>query len=124
MHIVVQDPSLVICTSHECLGLLLRANIESLAVDAHKTAFHYCIFFLLCLKDTLVQIDVLYAHSLTIDHHIARCSLCCVVHHLLLIDKTVHLRSQSHEFSDAMPIMLVLEDGTRQLLVEVEERFQ
>ena len=124
IHVVFQDPSLVVRASHECLGLLLRDDIESLVVDAFKAVFDHCISLLLCLNNTLVQIDVLYAHSLTIDHDVARCSLCCVVHHMLLIDKTVHLRAQSHEPRDAMPVMLILEDGSRQLLVEVEERFQ
>ena len=124
MHVVFQDPSLVVCASHECLGLLLRGDVESLVVDALETAFHYCISFLLCLKNTLVQIDVLHAHPLIIDHHIARNSLCCVVYHMLLIDKTVHLRSQPHELRDAMSVVLILKYGIRQLLVEVEERFQ
>ena len=87
MHVVVQDPSLVVRASHECLGLFLRADIEGLVVDALEAAFDHCIFLLLCLKDTLVQIDVLHAHSLTIDYHIARNSLCCVVYYLLLINQ-------------------------------------
>ena len=40
---------------------------------------------------------------------------------MLLINQTVHLWSQTNEHSDMMSVMLVLEDGTRQLLVEVEE---
>ena len=124
IYVVVQDPSLVVCASHECLGLFLRADVESMVVDAFKAAFHHCISLLLCLKDTLVQLDVLHTHPITIDHHIARNSLCCIVFHLLLIDQTIHLRSQSYELRDAMSVMLVLEDGTRQLLVEIEERFQ
>ena len=113
MHVVVQDPSLVVCASHECLGLFLRADIESLVVDAFEAAFDHCISLLLYLKDALVQIDVLHAHPLTIDHDIARNSLCCVVYHLLLIDQTVHLRSKSHELRDAMSVVLILEDGSR-----------
>ena len=124
VHVVVQDSSLVVCASHECLGLFLCADIEGLVVNAFEAAFDHCIFLLLCLKDTLVQIDVLHAHSLTIDHDIARNSLCCIVYHMLLINQTVHLRSQSHELRDAMSVVLILEDGSRQLLVEVEERFQ
>ena len=124
MHVVVQDPSLVIGTSHQCLGLLLRRDIEGLVVDALEAALDHCIFLLLCLKDTLVQLDVLHTHSLSIDHHIARYSLCCVVYHLLLIDKTVHLRSQANELRDAMSVVFILEDGSRQLLVEVEESGQ
>ena len=124
MYVVVQDPSLVICASHEYLGLLLRADIEGLVVDALEAAFHHCIFLLLCLNNTLAQFDVLHAHPLTIDHDVARNSLCYIVFHVLLIDQTVHLRSQSHELRDAMSVVFVLEDRTRQLLVEVEERFQ
>ena len=124
MHIVFQDPSIVICACHECLGLFLRGDIESLLVDALEAALDHCISLLLCLKNTLIQIDVLHAHSLSILHNIARNSLCCVVYHMLLINQAVHLRSQSHEFSDAMSVVFVLEYGSRQLLVEVEERVQ
>ena len=123
MYVVVQDPTLVVRASHECLGLLLRADIESLVVDALEAAFDHCISLLLCLNNTLVQIDVLHAHSLSIDHHVARNSLCCILYHMLLIDETVHLWSQTNELSDAMSVVLILEDGSRQLLVEVEERF-
>ena len=124
MHVIAQDLSLVICARHECLDLFLRADIEGLVVDALEAAFDHCIFLLLCLEDTLVQIDVLHAHSLTIDHDIARNSLCCIVYYMLLINQTVHLRSKSHELRDAMSVVLVLEDRTRQLLVEIEERVQ
>ena len=124
MHVVVQDPTLVIGVSHECLGLLLRGNVEGLVVDALVAAFDDCIFLLLCLNNTRVQIDVLHAHSLSIDHNVARNSLCCVVYHMLLINQAVHLRSKSHELRDTMSVVLILEDGSRQLLVEVEERFQ
>ena len=124
MYVIIEDSSLVICASHECLGLFLRGDVEGLVVDAFEAAFDHCISTLLCLKDTLVQIDVLHAHPLTIDHDIARNSLCCVVYDVLLINKTVHLRSQTNELSDAMSVVPVLEDGSRQLLVEVEERFQ
>ena len=118
-YVVVQNPSLVIGTSHECLGLFHHAHIESLVVDAFEAAFDHCIFLLLCLKNTLVQIDVLHAHSLTIDHHIARNSLRCIVYHMLLINQAIHLRSQSNELRDTMSVVLVLKDRSRQLLVEV-----
>ena len=124
MYVVVQDPLLVVCANHECLGLLLRADIEGLVVDALEAAFDHCVFLLLCLKDALVQFDVLHTHSLSIDHHVARYSLCCIVYHMLLINQTVHLRSKPHELRDTMSVVLILEDGSRQLLVEVEERFQ
>ena len=124
MYVVVQDSSLAVRARHECLGLFLRADIEGLIVDALEGAFDHCISLLLCLNNTLVQIDVLHAHSLSIDHNIARYSLCCIVYHMLLINQAIHLQSQSHELRNAMSVVLILEDGTRQLLVEVEERFQ
>ena len=124
VYIVVQDSSLVVCTSHECLGLFLRDDVESLVVDALEGTFDHCIPLLLCLNNTLVQLDVLHAHFLSIDHHIARNSLRCIVYDVLLINQAVHLRSQSHELRDAMSVVLILEDGSRQLLVEIEERFQ
>ena len=124
VYVVVQDPSFVVCARHECLGLFFRSDIEGLVVDAREAAFDYCISLLLCLKDTLVQIDVLHAHSLTIDHHIARNSHRCVVYHMLLIDQAIHLWSQSHEYGDTISVVFVLEDRARQLLVEVEERVQ
>ena len=93
MYVVFQDPTLVVCASHECLGLFLCGDIEGLVVDAFEAAFDYCIFLLLCLKNTLVQFDVFHVHSLTIDHHIARNSLRCIVYHMLLINQAIHLRS-------------------------------
>ena len=47
VHIVVQDPSLVVCASHECLSLFLRADIEGLVVDSFEAALHHCISLLL-----------------------------------------------------------------------------
>ena len=111
MHIVFQDPSIVICACHECLGLFLRDSLEA--------ALDHCISLLLCLKNTLIQIDVLHAHSLSILHNIARNSLCCVVYHMLLINQAVHLRSQSHEFSDAMSVVFVLEYGSSNFLLKL-----
>ena len=54
MHIVIQDPSLVECASHESFCLLLRCDIESLVVDTFEAAFDDCIFLLLCFEYTLV----------------------------------------------------------------------
>ena len=125
MHIVVQDPSLVVRASHKCLGLLLRADIEGLVVDSLEGAFDHCIFLLLCLKDAFVQLDVLHTHPLSIDHDVARNSLCCVVYDVLLINKTVHLWSQSNKLCDAMSVVLILEDGKPgNFLLKFEERFQ
>ena len=124
VYVVVQDPSLVIRASHECLCLFLRYDIESLVVDTFEAAFDYCISHYVCFKNTYVELDILHAYSLTIDHDIARNFLCCIVYHMLLINRTIHLRSKSHELRDAMSVVLVLENGTRQLLVEIEERVQ
>ena len=67
MHVVVQDPSLVVRAWHNGLGLFPRCDIESLVVDAFEAAFDDYISFPLCLEYTLVQFDVLHLHSLTID---------------------------------------------------------
>ena len=121
MHIVIQDPSLVIRANHECLGLFLCADIESSVVDAFEGALDNCISLLLCLKGTFVQIDVLYTHSLIIHYYIMRNTLCCIVYHILLINQAVYLGSEPHELCDAMSVVSFLENGSRQLLVEVEE---
>ena len=110
VYVVVQDPSLVVCASHKGLELFLRTDIEGLVVDAFEAAFDHCIFLLLCFKYTLLQIDVLHVHSLSIKHHIVRNSLCCIVYHMLLIHQAIHLRSQSHELCDAMFVVFVLEE--------------
>ena len=49
MHVVVQDTSLVIGASHQCLALFLRRDIEGLVVDALEASLDHCILFLLCL---------------------------------------------------------------------------
>ena len=124
MHVVIQDPSIVVCASHEGLVLFLRADNEPLIVDSLETAFDHRIFLTLGFKNILVQIDILHIHFLTRDYYIPRNSLCCIVYYMLLINQTVHLESESHELCDAMSVVLTLEDRTRQLLVEIEERFQ
>ena len=124
VHVFFQDPHLVVRACHECFGLFLRADVEGLVVDSLEAAFDHCISLLLYLKDALVQLDVLHTHPLSIDHHIARHSLCCIVYHLLLIDQTVYLQSQTNELRDAMSVVFVLKYGSKQLFVEVEERFQ
>ena len=97
VHVVVQDPTLVIRASHECFGLLLSGNIEGLVVDAREAAFDHCIFLLLSLKNALVQLDVLHAHLLTIDHHIVRNSLCCIVYYMFLINQPSYASSVSNQ---------------------------
>ena len=121
MHIVIQDPSLVVHVSHECLGLFLRANSESLVVDSFECTIDHNILLTLGLKNTFVQIDVLHSHSLTITYYILWNSLCRIVYHMLLIHEAEHLGSESHELGDAMSIVLVFEDRSRQFLVEIEE---
>ena len=124
MHVVVQDPSLVVRAWHNGLGLFLRCDIESLVVDSPEVAFNYYIFLLISIKDTLVKLDIFLTHSLTIDHHIARNSLCCIVHDMLLINEAAYLGSQTQERHDAMPVVFVFQNASRKLLVEVEERVQ
>ena len=121
MYIIVQDPSLVVRACHEGLGLLLPADSEPLIVDSFETALDHLILTTLVLKNTLVHIDVLHTHSLTIDYHISWNTLCCIVYHIFLINQTIHLGSESHKLCNAMPVVLTLEDESRQLLVEVEE---
>ena len=76
----------------------------------------------LFLKNTLVQIDVFYTYSLTIDYNIAKYSRCCVVYHILLIHETVLLLSEFHELNNTMSIVFILLNRFRQLLVKVKER--
>lgn len=45
-HIVVQNSSLVVCASHEYLGLFLIDDDEALVVDAFEGALNDCIAFL------------------------------------------------------------------------------
>ena len=99
--------------------LFFRADSEFLVVYTFEAAFDDCILLLLCFKYTLVQIDVLHAHSFSIDYDVARYTLCCVVYYMLLINQAVHLWSESHELRDTMSVMLVLEYWSRQLLVEI-----
>ena len=70
MNIIVQDPSLVSRAGHESLGLLLRADIESLVINSLEGALDYYTLLTLCLKYTFVQLDVLHTRSLTIDYFI------------------------------------------------------
>ena len=119
VHVVVQDPSLVVGARHECLGLFLRGNVESLVVDALEAAFDHCISLLIGLKNTLVQFDVLHAHSLTIDHDIARNSFCCVVYHMLLINQAVHLRSEPTNSVMRCPLCLSLKMGPGSFLLKL-----
>ena len=43
MHIVITDPTFVVCTCHERLGLLHCANCESLVIDAFECTVNCCI---------------------------------------------------------------------------------
>ena len=107
--------------SPECLGLLHDANCECLIVNAFEFTVDHRIFLFLHLRYTLVQIDILHTHSFPIDCHVMWNSLWCIVYHMLLINQTIHLGSGSCQFGDAMSVVLVLQNGSRQLLVEVEE---
>ena len=69
----------------------------------------------------LVQIDVFYTHSLTVDYHASWNFLYQIVHDVNLIDKSIHLRSKSHNLRDAMSVVLILQYGSWKLLVKVKE---
>lgn len=69
----------------------------------------------------LVQIDVFYTHSLTVDYHASWYFLYQIVHDVNLIDKSIHLRSKSHNLRDAMSVVLILQYGSWKLLVKVKE---
>ena len=113
VYIVIQDPSLVIGASHEILGLLHLADSEPLMVVALETTIDHSILLTLCLKYTLVQIDALNTHSLTIDYHILWNTLCRIGHYVLLINQIIHLWSKSHELGDTMIVVFILENGSR-----------
>ena len=70
MYNIGQDPSPVIHVIHECSGLILCADCECLVVDMLECTLDHCISLHLGFKYTIVQIDVLYNHFLTIDCHI------------------------------------------------------
>ena len=120
MHVVIQDPSLVVRASHECLVLFRRTNSEPLVVDALESAIDHTILLTLSLENTLVQINVLHTHSLTIDSYVSWKALCRIVYHIILINQTIHLGSEPHELGDTMPVVFILEDRSRQFLVEIE----
>ena len=122
MHVVIQDPSLVVCARHECLGLFVRGKIEFLVVDAFEAAFNYCILMTFCLKDKLVQIDIIHTHFLTIDYYIARNSFRRLMYDILFINQTVYLWSQTNELHNAMSFVIVFVNGSRWFFVNVEER--
>ena len=121
MHIVVQDPTLVVRARHEGRGLFLGGDIESLVVDSLERPLNDCISLLLCLENTLVQIDILHTHSITIEYHTAKYSLGRTEYYVFLINQAVHLGSETHELGNTKPIMFVLEDRIQYPLVEVEE---
>ena len=119
IHIIVLDLSLVsvhVMSVLVCLfmviskyWLLMHLKLPSITASpffsASTTRLYKSMFFTLIL--------------LAVDHDVARNSLCCVVYHMLLINPTVHLWSQSHKLRDAMSVVLVLEDGSRQLLLKL-----
>ena len=124
MHIVVQDPTLVVRARHEGRGLFLGGDIESLVVDSLERSLNDCISLLLCFENTLVQIDILHTHSITIEYHTTKYSLGRTEYYVFLINQAVHLGSETHELRDTMSVVFILKYRTRQLLVEVEKRFQ
>ena len=118
---VCMCPFLVVYATRESLGLFLRADIEHLNIDLLESAIDHHIILTLSLKNTLVQIDVLYTHSFTINCHIPWNSLCRIVYHILLINQTTHLESESHELCDEMTVVFVLEDRSGNFLLKLRK---
>ena len=112
MHVVVTDPTFVVCACHQRLGLFHRVNCECLVVDSFECTINYRILLAGCLQYAFIQIDVLYTHSLAVDHHITRNTLGSIVHYVFLIHQAIHLGSKSNELRDTMTIVFVLEYGT------------
>ena len=54
MHIIVQDPSLVVSAGYECLGLFLVGDVESLINKSPETAINHRILLTLGLDGTVV----------------------------------------------------------------------
>ena len=54
MHIIVQDPSLVVYAGNECLGLFLVGDVESLINQSRETATNHRILLTLCLDGIAV----------------------------------------------------------------------
>ena len=118
--------SLVVRVSHEYPGLLLRANRESFLLMRLKLPSIIAFFLLSASRTYLNKSMFLHYFSLYIyvDYYITRNSLCCIVCYILLINQTIHLGSEFHILFDAISVVLTLENGSRQFLAEVEERFQ
>ena len=119
VHVVIQGPSLVVRASHECLGLFHRANSEPLVVDALESAIDRHILLTLSLENMVIQINALHTHSLTINYHIQRNALCCIGYYLLLINQTIYLGSEPHEFGDGCPLCSSLKMGPDNFLLKL-----
>ena len=63
-YIIITNPSLVVRGCYKCIGLFLRNDIEHLAINSLEGALNDCISLLVCLKDTLVHIDILHTRCL------------------------------------------------------------
>ena len=106
VHVIVQDPSLVvICASHKGLSLLLCADVEGLVVDTLKGAFDHCHLPFLSRPQGRVCTARCSLRSFY-PRQSRRCEvlplLHCVRRAFHQSDKYI-LWSKSHEFSDAMP---------------------
>ena len=118
---IIQDLSLVVHASHECLRLFLRDDIKDLVINAFETALDHCILTTLGLKYTLVYLVVIRAYSHNIDYHVARNSLFCIVYHMFVIHNAVYFRFETYKLGVAMSVVLILENRSRKLLGEIKE---
>lgn len=91
-------------------------------MSVFATTLDYRILISLILKGTLVLLDVVQAYSFIVDYHVARNSARRIRCHMLLFYQAIHLRSQTNKLCYVMSVVFVLEDGSRQLLAQVEER--
>ena len=113
----VQIMSVLVCSFVLILKawLLMRLKLPSITASsffsASTTRLYSSMFFTLILSPSIT--------TLRGTPFAALCITC-----FSSINQAVHLWSQTNELRNAMSVVLVLEDGSRQLLVEVEERFQ
>ena len=122
VYVVVQDPSLVVRASHKGLSLLLCADVEGLVVDTLESAFDHC-----HLPSSLLQGRACTARCSLRSFYPRQSRRCEVLPLLHCVRRAFH-QSDSTSFGPSptnsvmrCPLWLILEYGSRQLLVEIEE---
>ena len=101
-HMMVEKPS-----------LLKRLNMTSITTS-----------FLTSDSTLRLYNSVFYTLIFPFDYHITRHTLFRILYDVLLIHQTIHLGSKNNELHDTRTVVFVLENGSWQLLVEVEERWK